>query len=69
MIRVSDCIAKELEELGDRARIEPGKKHNKVYVDGKFIAILPLGGSFSERSHKAAMNIRSQIRRAARQAC
>lgn len=66
MARIAGCIEREIEALGDRVRIEPGKKHNKIYVDGKFIAILPLGGSFCDRAPKAALNIRAQIRRAAR---
>lgn len=56
-----------LAESGVPYRIEPGKKHQKVYVGNVMAAILPNSGHAPMRGSGALKNTLAQIKRAIRQ--
>lgn len=56
----------ELEATGMPWSTATGSKHIKLYVGTRLVGILPLKDRGSSRSKRAALNIRAQIRRAAK---
>lgn len=64
MLKIPDVVKKELDGLIVPWEIKPGARHHKIFVNGKFCAILPMGRP-TQRAPRADLNIRSQIRRAA----
>jgi hypothetical protein len=66
---IPKVIRDELDALTSRGvswEVSPGKKHIKVKVLGQLVGILSRG--HNEREPRAALNLRSSIRRAAGEA-
>ena len=57
-----------LDASGVPWQLKQGGRHVKVYVNGRFVAILPNGGtrSSAENPGRAHLNIRAAIKRAIR---
>lgn len=55
-----------LEETGLPWSIEPGSKHTKVFLNGRFVTVLSNGTG--KEMGRRQMNVRASIRRAAREA-
>lgn len=62
-----ESIRPELDRTGLPWQIVDGRRHKKIILAGRLVGILPLcdKGSLG-RNRRTALNIRSQIRRAAR---
>lgn len=58
-------IKKALEETGLPWDISPGRRHLHVRLAGKLVGIMPRGSG--NESGRAVLNLRSQIRRAAKE--
>ncbi|MFA7239008.1 MAG: hypothetical protein WC091_02775 [Sulfuricellaceae bacterium] len=63
-MKLPTLIQSELDSLTLPWRIEAGSKHAKLYVNGQFCGILCKAKQ--PNSKRAWLNIRAQIRRAAR---
>lgn len=62
-----EVLRPELERTGLPWRIENGRRHKKIILAGQLVGIIPMSGKGSlARGCRAVLNIRSQIRRAAR---
>ena len=67
-VRLSPEIRELLENSGVPWRVDEGKRHHKIIVNGKFCGILPKGPmsrTISKRGHEQ-LNTIAQIRRAIR---
>lgn len=60
-MRITPLIQEELENCGFPFRLERGTRHWKIFVADTFCGILPSSGDSPNR--RAALNVRSQIRR------
>lgn len=60
-----DSVEGWLKETGLPYSIEKGSRHRKIKPAGRLVGIYPMGGKGDHK--RAALNIRSQIRRAARE--
>lgn len=58
-------IVEALDETGLPWRVEPGRKHRKIFVGEKMIGVVPLKGT-GNRNGGDNLNIVAAIRRAAR---
>lgn len=68
-MKIPSIITLELEKLekeGIPHHFEHGKKHIKIILSGRFAGILPIG-SLHGSYNRAVLNVRSQIRRIARE--
>lgn len=63
MPKCEDMIMDELEATGLPYEIRPAKSHRQVRLCGRMCGILPLKQVSEDK--RAALNVRSQIRRAA----
>ena len=65
MSRLPDWLAAVYAEIGRQPDVRPGKKHRKVYVDGRFVGIISQCGDGSS-DHRTVKNTISNVRKAAR---
>ncbi len=68
-MKIPRIIQTELDSLaksGVPFRFQTGGKHHKIFIGDKFAGILPIG-KIREGECRESLNIRSQIRRAAKQ--
>ena len=65
-MKLPDEMRAELDATGFPWEIEPGKKHQKIKLGGRLVAILPHGKE--QRSYRRALlNSITQVRRMARE--
>lgn len=60
-----DSVKQWLQETGLPYSIETGSRHRKIKLAGRLVGIYPMGGKGTHK--RAALNIRAQIRRAAKE--
>lgn len=61
---IHPIVLTELEECGLPWSLEPGTKHNKLFIDGRFCDIMPLKISEPPRTN---LKVRAHIRRFVRE--
>lgn len=61
---VHPIVLTELEECGLPWWLEPGTKHNKLYIDGRFCDIMPLRITEPPRTN---LKVRAHVRRFVRE--
>jgi hypothetical protein len=61
---VHPIVLTELEECGLPWSLEPGTKHNKLYIDGRFCDIMPLKITEPPRTN---LKVRAHVRRFVRE--
>lgn len=62
-----DIIRRTLLETGLPWRTVPGHGHAKLELDGRLVGVLPHGKGKKDGHHRANLNLRAQIRRAAKE--
>jgi len=65
-VKIPKIIIDELERWDLNYEFVDGGPHVKLYVDGRFIGIVPKGSKKDTMGGRGGMNIRGNIRRAAR---
>lgn len=64
--RLPKIVADELARLGVNYHVEVGKTHLKVYVGSEMVGVLARGARKDTQAGRGGLNLRAQIRRAAR---
>ena len=65
-MRLPDELREALNRTGLPWEVETGKKHNKVKLAGRLVAVYPHGKA-QERYKRALLNTITQVRRTARE--
>lgn len=62
-VRLPPLVQNELDRIPGRWRIEQGKRHKRLVIDGHLIAVIPNKGVVREAPTRDVLNTRAQIRR------
>jgi len=65
-VKLPDELREVLDKTGLPWEVEVGKKHNKVKLAGRLVAVYPHGKA-QERYRRALLNTITQVRRTARE--